>query len=151
MIYCLKAIVELASLLKISVAPMRISPNSEAIDIATVIDRLTLAYKKHYYDAELGAFVSGPERQLSWAAASWAVIAGIPENEEQAAKAMRLAYETPSSVKGMTPYLHHYVSERKSVSRSQLTNGATDSFVRPSSLQALRTLLSSISRSTGGG
>jgi hypothetical protein len=111
MVFCLKAIVELGQILGIQVPPMQLTSDAPALPVAAIVDKLTTSFRRHYYDAEKETFVSGPERQISWASASWAIIAGIPENQEQAAKAMRVAYEDPSSVKAMTPYLHHYLCE----------------------------------------
>lgn len=108
MIYCLKATQELADLLKVE-APSFALAGSRPESIPAIVDRLTTAHRKHYYDSEREVFVSGKDRQISWAANSWAVLAGIPESREQAAKAMQVTYESKESIVGMTPYLHHYV------------------------------------------
>jgi hypothetical protein len=109
MIFCLKAIVELGLILEIEIPPMQLTAEAPSLPVNVIVDKLTAALKTHYYDAEKETFVSGPDRQISWAAASWAVLAGVADNKEQAAKAMRVAYEDPASVKALTPYLHHYV------------------------------------------
>lgn len=106
MIYCLKAILELGNLLAVIVPDMAVTQD-KILPVAELIKVLTTAHRKHYFDEERGVFLSGAERQLSWAGNAWAVIAGVVSGEE-AKKAMRSAYEDESSVKGMTPYLHHY-------------------------------------------
>lgn len=82
---------------------------NERIPISTLIPRLIEANNKHYYDSELGVYISGPGQQISWGSNAWAVIAGIPRTKEIAQRALRGAYERPESVQGLTPYLHHYV------------------------------------------
>lgn len=111
MIYCLKATQTLADLLEVE-SPVFTLPGAEAESISSIVDKLTSAHRKHYYDAQRQVFVSGKDRQISWAANSWAVLAGVPESQEVAAKAMQIAYEAEDSCPGLTPYLHHYVSLR---------------------------------------
>jgi alpha-L-rhamnosidase len=110
MIYCLKATQELAELLNLD-APAFILPDStSSVPVTTIIEKLTNAHRQHYFDANRGVFVSGQDKQVSWAANAWAVLAGVPESKEAAAKAMQVTYEMEGAIMGMTPYLHHYVS-----------------------------------------
>ena len=54
-------------------------------------------------------FISGADRQISWASQVWAVLAGIVEGEEAAACLDAVA-ACPDAVKMVTPYMmHHYV------------------------------------------
>lgn len=71
---------------------------------------MTVASLEHHFDPFLQVFVSGPQRQVSWASQAWAVIAGVPRSKEQGAEALRRAYENDTAVVGNTPYVHHYVS-----------------------------------------
>jgi alpha-L-rhamnosidase len=110
MIYCLKAIAELASLLQVGEEPSYVlGTGSESQPISTLVPKLIEAHNKHYYDRELGVYVSGPEKQISWGSNAWAVIAGVPESKDIAQRALKAAYTRPESVQGLTPYLHHYV------------------------------------------
>jgi alpha-L-rhamnosidase len=113
MIYCLKAVSELSSILDIPEEPAyafaRSSPGSKR-SVSSLIPQLVEAHNKHYYDESKGVYVSGPECQVSWASNAWAVIAGIPKDQGMAQRALKGAYELPDSVRGLTPYLHHYVS-----------------------------------------
>jgi hypothetical protein len=110
MIYCLKAIRTLSNLLSLpdSTTQLLIPGSSASVSSGTLITKLSESHKTLYFDETKGTFVSGKDRQVSWAAASWAVIAGVVKGEE-AKMVMRNAY-VEGSVKGMTPYLHHYVS-----------------------------------------
>lgn len=106
MIFCLKAILELGSLLAMDVPDMDLT-SSKTLSVKELIDTLSAAHREHYFDASRGVFLSGSDKQLSWAANAWAVIAGVAKGEE-AKTAMKLAYEDQTAIKGMTPYLHHY-------------------------------------------
>lgn len=109
MIYCLKAVLELSQLLHIDPPRFDICGRSDQ-PLESIIESLVNAHRLHYYHAQRGVFVSGIERQISWAGNAWAVLAGVPETMEQSQEALRVAYEDPDSIVGMTPYLHHYVS-----------------------------------------
>ena len=45
------------------------------------------AARKDLWDPSLGLFVSGPNREVSWASQAWMVLAGVP-SPEQAKRAM---------------------------------------------------------------
>lgn len=110
MIYCLKAVLELSQLLQVDPPRFDIGGKTDQ-PLESIIDSLVNAHRLHYYDAQKGVFMSGGiGRQISWAGNAWAVLAGVPETVEQSQKALRVAYEDPDSIVGMTPYLHHYVS-----------------------------------------
>jgi alpha-L-rhamnosidase len=122
MIYCLKAVSELASILEIAEEPSYVlGTGGDSQPLSSLVPKLIEAHNKHYYDAELGVYVSGPERQISWGSNAWAVIAGVPENEAIAQRALKAAYTRPESVQGLTPYLHHYVRPDRSVWASAVT------------------------------
>ncbi len=74
------------------------------------IATMTAAAKSTFYDAQRGVFVSGPERQVSWASQAWMVLAGVVAGQE-AAMALQRAMRDPSSVPPGTPYLHHTMLE----------------------------------------
>lgn len=84
--------------------------DEEAVFMDEVIPRMESAARKHLWDESLGMFVSGPKRELSWAAQAWMVIAGIP-SAEQGKRAMLAVMSNPKAEKPVTPYLHHYVIE----------------------------------------
>lgn len=84
--------------------------DGEAAFMDKIIPQMESAARKHFWDESLGMFVSGPERELSWAAQAWMVIAGIP-SAEQGRRAMLAVMSNPKAEKPVTPYLHHYVIE----------------------------------------
>ncbi len=68
------------------------------------------AAKTHLYDESLGFFISGKERQVSWASQVWMVLAGVLSKEENKALLTRLTKKNPHF--GMsTPYMHHHLVE----------------------------------------
>ena len=84
-----------------------------------MITKLREANRTHYYDENQRAFVSGADKQISWASNAWAIIAGVIEEQDVGRQALTIAYTREGSVPGMTPYLHHYVrpDEKRLVSR----------------------------------
>lgn len=119
MIFCLKSLSKLSALLSLP-TPTYIIPASKSLQKANlddIVSTLIAAHNKNYYDAVQGVYVSGDEKQISWAGNAWAVIAGIPESKEVSQKAMKAAYENPATIKGQTPYLHHYVSDYSSATK----------------------------------
>lgn len=83
----------------------------EELAITEVIEVMVQSARKHLFDSELKTFISGPNKQISWAANAWAVMADVPESKAQAAQALTVAYTDDKSIIGVTPYLHHYLCE----------------------------------------
>jgi alpha-L-rhamnosidase len=86
----------------------RLGREQEVADYPAQITRMTEAARKTLYDPQAGVFVSGPNRQVSWASQAWLTIAGVPATPAIAARALRTAIASPASVKPTTPYLYHY-------------------------------------------
>jgi hypothetical protein len=101
LVYALQATLELAR---------AIGKEPEVADYPERIARMKAAARRAFYDAGRRVFVSGPERQVSWASQAWLAIAGVVEREE-AASAMRTALSLRDAVRPTTPYLYHYVVE----------------------------------------
>ncbi len=67
------------------------------------------AARKHWYDPDRHLFISGAQRQVSWASQVWAVLSGIAEETDGAACLDAVA-DSPDAVPMVTPYMmHHYV------------------------------------------
>ncbi|WP_284236946.1 sugar hydrolase [Paenibacillus glycanilyticus] len=100
-IYCLKRGLELARLVG--------QPDREK-DIEELIKRVADAAVAHLWDEEAGFFVSGVDRQVSWASQIWLVLAEVLPVEENTALLSRLLEERPAI--GMTtPYMYHHLIE----------------------------------------
>lgn len=104
-IFCLNALVELSQVLGKPEPSIQLPQGS--LPASKLASELRTAIRKAAFDGE--KFVSGPDKQLSWASNAWAVLAGVHDSQEEAQKALRIAYESKDSVIANTPYLHHYV------------------------------------------
>jgi len=101
LIYAAKATMTLAR---------RLGHASEAADLEARIPRMIAAARRDYWDAKRRVFVSGPQKQISWASQTWMAIAGVSSRAESAA-ALHTAIADPNAVRPVTPYLYHYVVE----------------------------------------
>ena len=81
-------------------------------------DTLIDGAKHVLWDASKDFFVSGAERQISWASQIWFVLAQVFSKEENAALLKRLIQKNPS-VKMITPYLYHHFIEALWISGMQ--------------------------------
>jgi alpha-L-rhamnosidase len=98
LIYCMKRALALAEEL-----------NSKETDFLRVkIEEVSSATLEYLWDKEKGFFISGENKNISWAAQVWMVLADIlPKEENQ--KLMERLYEKPPEVKLTTPYAHHHL------------------------------------------
>jgi hypothetical protein len=74
------------------------------------IAHLSRAAMEQLFDAGRQVFVSGKERQVSWASQAWLALAGVLP-PDAAAGTLRAVAATPAAVKPVGPYLYHYVVE----------------------------------------
>ena len=82
-------------------------------------DRLRKAARATMWDGERGLFVSGSEKQISWASQIWMILGGAVNAGDGAALLDRIASE-PDAVGMVTPYLyHHYIDALISVGRRE--------------------------------
>jgi len=104
-IYSEKAMVELAN-----IALEHGSNLTTAQDIEEMKEDVLLkteAAKEHFFDKEKGLFVSGEQKQISYAANVWAVLAGIWDVDTNAKILENLAQEEHAEMM-VTPYMHHH-------------------------------------------
>lgn len=95
-LYCLRAAAEIAGILHETEKRARIEADYEQKK-AAALARL--------FDAELGLFISGDARQLSWASQIWMVLGGAADGS-----VLERIARHPDAVGMVTPYLyHHYV------------------------------------------
>ncbi|MED4225273.1 sugar hydrolase [Neobacillus cucumis] len=79
------------------------------------LDEIIEATKTHLWDKEQQFFISGSDRQVSWASQIWMVLAGVLTKEENSKLMKRLLEENPS-VGIATPYMYHHLIEALIVS-----------------------------------
>lgn len=100
LIYSLRQAVELAEMVR---AP-------EHIDLLGQLETVSAAAKTFFWDEEQSFFVSGEERQVSWASQVWMVLAGVLTKEENQRLLNRLI-EQKTAVGMATPYMYHHFVE----------------------------------------
>jgi hypothetical protein len=71
------------------------------------VSEMTMAARKIFWDGSRRVFVSGKDRQVSWASQAWMVHAGVASREDGAA-ALRAVMSDRNAVRPGTPYLYHY-------------------------------------------
>jgi len=99
-LYCAKAALELCDRLGIA------RPDGLEARVA----RRAEAMRGAWFDGARGVFVSGAERQVSWASQVWAVLAGVVDGEDTAL-CLDAVREVPDALGMVTPYMmHHYIA-----------------------------------------
>jgi hypothetical protein len=88
----------------------RLGRESEVAGYSARIGKMIAAARRTYWDASRRVFLSGPDKQVSWASQAWMAIAGVSSRRESA-DAMRNAIADPAAIRPVTPYLYHYVIE----------------------------------------
>ena len=81
---------------------------SEVPEIPQLIARLRAAALSALLDPNKGVFISGPDRQVSWASQAWMILGGVVSGE-QAAAVLRRAMAMPEAIRPAGAYLYHHV------------------------------------------
>ncbi|MDX1939334.1 MAG: hypothetical protein SFU99_02215 [Saprospiraceae bacterium] len=100
-IYALKQTYELAKML---------GKEKEVAEIPNLIKKMTDGARKHLLDKQSGLFLSGPNKQRSYASQVWMVLSGVATKEE-AQKALKTLANRQDAVRPGAPYLFHYYIE----------------------------------------
>ncbi len=100
LIYTMKQAVFLAEELKL--------PEKEIL--AVRLQEIVEATKKYLWDEEIQFFVSGQDRQVSWASQIWMVLAGVV-TEEESKQLMKHLLEEKPEIGIATPYMYHHFIE----------------------------------------
>ena len=101
MVFVLGSLIELAE---------RLGLQSEIPYAVPTRKKMSEAASRYLRDEKTGFYVSGPDRQVSWASHAWLVIAGIISPEEGRALLPKLQAHK-DVVLPAGPYLYHYVVE----------------------------------------
>lgn len=81
-----------------------------AAHLENMLTLCSQAAMKHRWDEKQQFFVSGADRQISWASQVWMVLAGVLPQEENRLLLCRTEQLDPP-IGMMTPYMHHYYLE----------------------------------------
>ncbi|HEN5143182.1 alpha-L-rhamnosidase-related protein [Klebsiella pneumoniae] len=72
-----------------------------------LLEKMLIAART-FWDETLQCFISGPQRQLSWASQIWLVLADAASRQQQQ-QALTVVMHHPDAVPPMTPYLYHHM------------------------------------------
>ncbi len=78
--------------------------------LAVRLQEIVEATKNYLWDEEQQFFVSGQERQVSWASQIWMVLAGVV-TEEESKQLMKHLLEVKPEIGIATPYMYHHFIE----------------------------------------
>ena len=84
-----------------------------------MVEQLAAAARQKFLDPQLQLFVSGPDRQVSWASQAWLSLAGVLSIADTTSLLKR-AVGHKEILPPSTPYLYHYVVE------AMITHGLKD-------------------------
>ena len=98
-IYSLKKTFELATILH---------KESEVKNVPDLINKMTKAARKYFYNRKGGLVESGEDKQVSYASQIWMTLGGVLSLKESQ-KALKLVISDTSAIRPGTPYLYHYL------------------------------------------
>jgi alpha-L-rhamnosidase len=87
-----------------------IGKEKEVAELPALIEKMTKAARKNLYDTKNGVFVSGKDKQVSYASQAWMVLSDVASKNE-GAKALQGLPQRSDVVYPGAPYLYHYVIE----------------------------------------
>lgn len=85
----------------------QLNKTHEVADLPTLIDQLSKALYRQYYDEGSGLFISGKDGQVSYASQIWMILGGVVD-QKKAAKILRTLTDKRDALKPGGPYLYHY-------------------------------------------
>lgn len=100
-IYSMRQTFELAKLLH---------KENEVKDLPAIINIMTNAAQKNLFNKQSGVFISGTQKQVSYASQAWMILSGVATKDE-AQKALSALPSMKNVVYSGTPYLYHYYVE----------------------------------------
>ena len=100
-IYALRVLEMLAS---------KLDNKKDKLKWETLRNKLQASSMKYLFDADKGLFVSGKQRQVSWASQVWMILAGVVDKNTGAKMLTRIQADT-GAIKPGTPYLVHHLVE----------------------------------------
>ncbi len=88
----------------------KLGRQDEVAFLPSMISCMEAAAQESLWDEAQGMFISGSERQLSWASQAWMVLAGAA-SPGRGRRALLNVMKCPVAKKPVTPYMHHYMVE----------------------------------------
>lgn len=87
-----------------------VGADTEAAKYSKQVVELTASARSAFFDSTQKVFVSGPQRQVSWATQAWMILSDIATPSE-GATAVRTVRTLSDAVRPGGPYLYHYFVE----------------------------------------
>jgi alpha-L-rhamnosidase len=87
-----------------------IGKENEVAELPAIIKKMIDANHRNLYDKTAGVFVSGKDKQVSYASQAWMVLSGVA-NKTEGATALKKLPAVQNVVYPGAPYLYHYVIE----------------------------------------
>ncbi|MFP1839614.1 alpha-L-rhamnosidase-related protein [Lonsdalea quercina] len=81
--------------------------NAEVAHLEETVERMKQA-ARGLFDEKQGVFVSGEQRQISWASQAWMALADVLP-QPQMAQALTRVMSLPQAIRPLTPYLYHHM------------------------------------------
>jgi hypothetical protein len=100
--------VALYSLERLAQLGERLGHQDDADRLRERAERLWSVVQQQLWDADRGLFVSGPQRQVSWASQVWMIL-GAPMECERGRRLFEMLEQVPGAIRPITPYLYHHV------------------------------------------
>lgn len=85
-----------------------ILPTENMDAVAEKMKKMTVAAREVFYDPALQLFISGKNRQISWASQIWMALANVLPQKERAISLQKVMI-TSEAIRPLTPYLYHHM------------------------------------------
>lgn len=92
---------------QLSALARELGHDQQAAALDITLEHMTQAARTSLYDAGQGVFVSGPQRQVSWASQIWLALAKVLPDAQLATALVRVE-NMPGAIRPLTPYLYHH-------------------------------------------
>lgn len=99
LIYTLRQAAEIAGILR---------DEKREAELDSMIEKAVYGAKTHLWDEQEGFFISGTERQISWASQVWLVLAGVFTTEKNQ-QILKHLLESNPKIGMVTPYMYHHL------------------------------------------
>lgn len=100
----------LYSAVRVALLAETIGESDAAGKLRSAANRAAAAAREAFWDEHAGRFVSGPDRQVSWASQVWLVL-GEALPKEQCRDLMLDLFKNPPEIDMVTPYMVHHLVE----------------------------------------
>jgi len=98
-IYAIKSLISLAT---------KFGFQQDVLKWKNLSNKLTASALENFYDTKKGLFISGSQRQVSWASQIWMILAGVVD-KTKGVQILKQIQKDTTAIKPGTPYLVHHL------------------------------------------